>query len=337
VTRLSICIATLNRADFIEETLRSVLRQISEDIEVVVIDGASSDGTDCVVQELFEGRSNCRLIRLPEKGGVDKDYCRAVDGATGEFCWLMTDDDILMEGAIARVLSNLQDDVDLVLVNSEVATKDLATTLVPRRLNIAHDREFGREQHDQLLAATGDMLSFIGSVVMRRSAWLARDHEPYLGTEFIHVGVIFQRPLERATRLIAQPLVRIRYGNAQWSRRAFDIWMRKWPRLIWSFPHLSDAAKRQVVARDPRLSLWDLLSMKIRGCYGRAEYRRELHDAPLGIAKRAAAMLLAWTPEVPFNAAMYWASALVPCFPTLRQELRSSPFWYKRRRGEETT
>lgn len=330
--RLSICIATLNRADFIAETLKSILQQLPDYAEVVVVDGASTDGTVTIAEDLFAGRGNCRLIRLPEKGGVDKDYCRAVEAASGEFCWLMTDDDILTDDALATVLSNLNDDVDLILVNSEVATKDLATTLVQRRLNVMTDQDFLPEENDDLLAVTGNLLSFIGTVVIRRSVWLEREHDQYYGTEFIHVGVIFQRPLHHKARLLAKPLIRIRYGNAQWSRRAFDIWMRKWPRLIWSFPHLPDSAKQRVVARDPRLSLWELMSMKNRGCYGRQEYTRDLHDASLGIPKRCAAWLLAFTPDVFYNASMFWVSYLVPYFPTLRQELQSSPYWYRRPR-----
>ena len=331
--RLSICIATLNRAEFIAETLQGILQQLPDDVEVVVVDGASTDGTDRVVQDLFAGRGNCTLIRLPEKGGVDKDYCRAVEAASGEFCWLMTDDDVLTKDALATVLGNLADDLDLLLINSEVATKDLATTLVRRRLDVTTDRDFGPDEQDGLLAIAGNLLSFIGTVIIRRSVWLAREYAPYFGTEFVHVGVIFQRPLEHKARLLAMPLIRIRYGNAQWSRRAFDIWMRKWPRLIWSFQHLSDDAKQRVVARDPRLSLWELISMKNRGCYGREEYVRELRDAPLGMTKRFAAWLLASTPEGFYNATMFWVSSLVPWFPTLRQELQSSPYWYRRPRG----
>jgi glycosyltransferase involved in cell wall biosynthesis len=328
--RLSLCMATLNRADFITDTLHSVLTQLTPEVEVIVVDGASTDGTDRVVEGLFRDRPNCHLHRLSEKGGVDRDYCRAIERATGDYCWLMTDDDLLVPLAIETVLRNLGDDVDLLVVNAEVASKDLATTLMPQRLCISRDRDFGPKQQDDLLATAGGLLSFIGAVVIRRSVWLSRDTERYIGTEFVHVGVIFQQPFEGRVRLLAEPLIRIRYGNAQWSRRAFDIWMKKWPHLIWSFPHLTDAAKRRVVAQDPRLSLWDLVSMKVRGCYGPAEYRRELHDAPLGIAIRFAAMLLAWTPEIPFNAGMFWVSSMLPWFPTLRQELQSSPYWYKR-------
>ena len=42
---LSICIATYNRADFIGETLDSIIRQLTDEVEIVVVDGASTDAT----------------------------------------------------------------------------------------------------------------------------------------------------------------------------------------------------------------------------------------------------------------------------------------------------
>jgi len=47
--RLSICIATRNRADFISETLDSIVGQIETGVEIVIVDGASSDETPKVL------------------------------------------------------------------------------------------------------------------------------------------------------------------------------------------------------------------------------------------------------------------------------------------------
>lgn len=311
--RLSICIATLNRAAYIGETLESILPTLTDEVELVVVDGASTDGTDRIVGDLFAGRPNCHYHRLSEKGGVDLDYCRTVERANGEFCWLMTDDDLLKPGAVRQVLDHLEDDLDLLLVNSEVANTDLSMTLVPRRLRITADQEFGPEQQAQLLALAGDMLSFIGTVVIRRLAWLTRDSQPYLGTEFVHVGVIFQRPLERKVRVLAEPLIRIRYGNAQWSGRAFDIWMFKWPSLIWSFSHLPEEAKRRVVSREPYRRLGPLLKMKVLGCLTWAEYRAKLRGCHQGVLRHSCAAALAAFPNVLFN-------ALLSVFATLPTE-----------------
>ncbi|QJX00477.1 glycosyltransferase family 2 protein [Frigoriglobus tundricola] len=300
--KLSICIATLNRADFIGETLTGILAQVTPEVELVVVDGASTDGTGAVVLELFDGRPRCRYIRLPRKGGVDRDYCRAVDEASGEFCWLMTDDDVLRPDAVRTVLGLLTQERDLVVVNAEVAGPDLLTTYEARRAPVAQDQEFGPDQQADLLAVAGNLLSFIGAVVVRRSVWQARDRASYFGTEFVHVGVIFQRPLAGSTRLVADPLVRIRYGNAQWAARAFEIWMEKWPALIWSFSHLRDDAKVCVCPKEPWRRFPYLLDMKIRGCFTQTDYRKHLAGKTAPLLSKMCAYFLAIFPDVLFNA-----------------------------------
>lgn len=49
-TQLSICIATLNRAAFIGQTLDSIIRQATDEMEIVIVDGASSDNTKEIVE-----------------------------------------------------------------------------------------------------------------------------------------------------------------------------------------------------------------------------------------------------------------------------------------------
>src|SRR5438552_9642418 len=156
--RLSICIATYNRAEVIGETLESILPQLREGVELVVVDGASRDATESVVSSHFIGRSDCRYVRLPTKGGVDQDYCLAVEHARGQYCWLVTDDDVLKPHAIDRVIAELQSDPDLLVVNAEVAEPDLTTLLTARLLRLETDKEFGPRQGAALLDLAGSLL-----------------------------------------------------------------------------------------------------------------------------------------------------------------------------------
>ena len=48
--RLSVCVATYNRAEYIGETLESIIPQLTDEVEIVVVDGASTDGTSTVVK-----------------------------------------------------------------------------------------------------------------------------------------------------------------------------------------------------------------------------------------------------------------------------------------------
>lgn len=315
--RLSVCIATYRRADVIGETLASILPQLKDGVELLVVDGASPDHTGAVVTAAFAGRDDCRYVRLPVKGGVDQDYCLAVEQARGDYCWLMTDDDILKPGAVERVLAALQGDPDLVVVNAEVAGPDLRTLLLDRRLRIARDHDVAPGRSGELLALAGDLLTFIGAVVIRRDTWRSRNAAPYLGTEFIHVGIIFQAPLERPVRIIGDPLVRIRYGLAQWSQRTFEIWMFKWPRLVWGLP-VDDAAKSAVTPPEPWRQVGRLVTMKAQGSYGMDDYRRWLKPQSLPAFTRLRAWLIAALPDGFFNRLM---RLLVPTLPAWQQAM----------------
>ena len=327
MVKLSICIATLNRGDTIGETLDSLVSQLTSEVELVVVDGASTDDTPEVVGRYRERCASLRYERLERAGGIDRDYCRAVELARGEFCWLMTDDDVLVPGAVSSVLSRLQGGVDAVLVNAEVRDTELREVLLERLLPATGDRAYSPAERETLFRDTAHLLTFIGSVVVRRSLWQAREKERYLGSEFVHVGVIFQAPLDGDAVLIADPLVRIRYGNALWSDRALRIWMFQWPELVWSFPGISDDAKAAVWKREPWNDIRFLIASKARGQLSREEYRRLLRDVRFRPFRRALALLIAYFPDRLFNRLLrVLAPLLRPTDKMLRFELRASRF-----------
>jgi len=270
--RLSLCIATFNRARFIGETLDALLPQLSADVELVVVDGASTDGTSDVMAGYLRAHPQIVYRRETENSGVDRDFDKAVQYASGDYCWLLSDDDLVVPDAVATVLGQLASAPDVVVVNAEVRSKDLSVVLKPRLLDVAADCGFGASDHERLFEVTGGYLSFIGAVVIRRAAWLARDREPYFGSLFIHMGVIFQQPPLGSAKIVARPLIRIRYGNAMWTARGFEVWMAKWPRLVWSFEHFSPEARARVSPRHPACTLKTLLLYRGMGAYGRTEY-----------------------------------------------------------------
>lgn len=269
--RLSICIATYRRAAVIGETLASIIPQLEPVVEVVIVDGASPDATESVVVALAARHPAIRYFRESVNSGVDADYDKAVGYARGEYCWLMTDDDLLKPGAVARVLDSLVPGRELVVVNAEVRTADLAQTLQPSLWRISRDTEFKSECADDLLAQTASALSFIGSVVIRRDFWIVRERKPYYGSLFVHVGVLFQSVAPKCVLAIAQPLITIRYGNAMWTPRGFEIWMFKWPGLVWSFQGIADSAKSRVIVREPWRQFRKLLLYRAVGGYSMSQ------------------------------------------------------------------
>ncbi len=162
-------------------------------------------------------------IRLQSKGGVDQDYCKAVEYAQGEMCWLFTDDDLLKANAIRTVLDEAKNGYSLIVVNAQLMNSDFSKILSNRILQIRTNEIYNELKLEQLFQRVIPYMSFIGCVVINRDLWLQREKKRFFGTEFIHVGVIFQSPLPAPALVVAEPYITIRYGNAQWTPRAFEI------------------------------------------------------------------------------------------------------------------
>lgn len=268
---LTICIATFNRAAWIGETVDALLAQMIAGVELLIVDGASTDDTQAIVQAYMAKHPQIKYRRETSNSGVDRDFDKAVSYACGEYCWLTSDDDVIVPGAIAAVLARLADRPQLVIVNSEIRDKQMSMVLKARQLQIDTDQTYIARDHERFFAETGSYLSFIGAVVVQRVWWLARERAAYDGSLFIHMGVIFQEPAPELVKVVAEPLVRIRYGNALWTARTFEIWIFKWPRLAWSFSHFSVQVRQRVSPRFPASSFKTLLWYRAIGTYGPQE------------------------------------------------------------------
>lgn len=117
---LSICIPTLNRSALLEIILENLLREASaylDRIEIVVADNASADATADVIRQsplpITYGRQESTV-------GFARNVLFATAGlASGEFVWVIGDDDLVLPGSIARVLKSIHDapDVDYHYLN----------------------------------------------------------------------------------------------------------------------------------------------------------------------------------------------------------------------------
>jgi len=303
VPLLSICIATLERADCLRETLASIVPQLATDeVELLVVDGASADHTGAVVEAATAQSARVRYLRLAAKGGVDRDYDAGLRAARGTYCWFFCDDDLLVPDAVECVLAALKAyRPDLLVVDGMTWLAERDEILVTSRLRLQTDRSFASGQAVDLFRAVAHHVSYIGAVVVRREMWLARAHAPYVGSEFAHVGVIFQAPMPGVAVALARPLIRIRFMNHTWAPRAFRIWMRNWPELIWSFDWIPEAERRRVVARRPWRNTLMLLAQRAKGDYGEGAFRACIVGHEPSAWHRALAYVVARVPARPLR------------------------------------
>jgi abequosyltransferase len=248
--RLSICIATRNRSDFLLETVNCILGQVNNEVEIIIVDGASSDGSKEKIEAINTSSTMLKYFYEDHNSGVDRDFDKSVEYASGEYCWLFSDDDLLMPNAISSVINALKTDPEFLIVNSSIHTKYFENTLAEKALKFDSDRVYNC-QAEQAFLDLGAYLSFIGAIVVKRSFWLARHRKVYHGSAFAHLGVLFQAPLPTQIKFLNSPLIKIRYGNSDWAPRGFKIWTQQWPNLVMMLENLPYKLRKKVANNKP--------------------------------------------------------------------------------------
>jgi glycosyltransferase involved in cell wall biosynthesis len=119
---LSICIPTYNRGLFLENCLESIWKSLGKPdarVEICVSDNASTDNTKEVVSQV-QGRMPVVSHRNEVNVGMAQNFLQVVSMASGEYVWLIGDDDLLMPNAISNllILLNEHQDIDFFYVNA---------------------------------------------------------------------------------------------------------------------------------------------------------------------------------------------------------------------------
>jgi glycosyltransferase involved in cell wall biosynthesis len=95
---LSVVIPTWNRAHLVCDAINSALDQRPGEVEVIVVDDASTDNTAEVVTRIFDKR--IRLLRLSNRGGAGAARNAGVALARGEFVAFLDSDDVWLPGKL---------------------------------------------------------------------------------------------------------------------------------------------------------------------------------------------------------------------------------------------
>lgn len=108
---LSICIPTCNRAGFLQVMLQALLpqvRQCSDEVEVWVLDNASTDQTDQVLADSAD-LGPFRIHRQAQNSGPTRNIVRGpATLARGRYVWVLGDHNLLRPGALGRVIECLK-------------------------------------------------------------------------------------------------------------------------------------------------------------------------------------------------------------------------------------
>jgi hypothetical protein len=171
-------------------------------------------------------------------------------------------------------LKACSEDPLVVIVDASVHNADFTMMEKERQLPALGKLSYSQRESADFFRECAWHLTFIGAVIVRRDFWLSRERARYYGSEFIHLGVLFQAPIPGTILVIREPLVKIRHGVATWLTRWFEVWMYKWPRLVASFEWIDESVRREVQEPEPWTNWERLYWARTRGNYHWNHFRR---------------------------------------------------------------
>jgi glycosyltransferase involved in cell wall biosynthesis len=123
VPRVSVLVSVHNDAHFLGAALDSVLHQTFRDLELIVVDDASTDETPSVFTAIADRRLS--VLRNDERLGLAASLNRALDHATGKYAARLDADDIALPQRLARQLERIRGTPPVGIVGSGVVDLDV--------------------------------------------------------------------------------------------------------------------------------------------------------------------------------------------------------------------
>jgi glycosyltransferase involved in cell wall biosynthesis len=113
---VTIGVPVFNGARYLAGALTSAVEQEYGNLEIVVADNASTDGTDEICREFARKHDRVRWFRSRENLGLMPNYRKVLEAARGKyFTWLSADDLLSSPGYVARCVAVLERAPDVVL------------------------------------------------------------------------------------------------------------------------------------------------------------------------------------------------------------------------------
>ena len=175
---LTIAIPTYNRINFLMRAVESVLKQKTNQVELLISDNASTDETPNFMEKICNSFSGVRYIRNKENIGSDNNFLQCYREAKGRFVLLIGDDDLIVENALGDILPFLRNEgaeCKLVFLNHVIfqgAYSDLSHCEKPYLTNI---KSFTTTDKRKFMALTTHRMTYIGALVLQKESFLSVD------------------------------------------------------------------------------------------------------------------------------------------------------------------
>lgn len=108
--KISIITVCYNSAKHLEQCIKSVLDQDYPNLEYLVIDGGSTDGTIDIISKY---RDKIAYFVSESDNGISDAFNKGIKAATGDIIGIINSDDFMMPNALQKISEYYEDDIDV--------------------------------------------------------------------------------------------------------------------------------------------------------------------------------------------------------------------------------
>ena len=108
VPRASVVVPCYNYGRYLPQLVKSVLDQPSVDVDILIVDDASPDGSGEVAEQLAARNQRVKVLRHTSNKGHIQTYNDGLQAVTGDYVVLLSADDLLPPGALTRAVALME-------------------------------------------------------------------------------------------------------------------------------------------------------------------------------------------------------------------------------------
>jgi CDP-glycerol glycerophosphotransferase len=212
VARISVVVPVYNVEEYLDDCLSSLVRQTERDLEILVVDDGSNDGSVAIAERYAARDERIRIITRPN-GGLGAARNTGIEAATGEYLAFLDSDDVLPPTAYATLLRSLE------ATGSDFATGNVHRLTATGTAQAPFlTRVFARDRSKTHVKRFRELLSdrIVPNKLWRRSFW--EEHGFRFPEGMLHEDIPVVIPaqfLARSVDVISQPVYyyRVREGG----------------------------------------------------------------------------------------------------------------------------
>lgn len=131
--KVSVLIPVYNVQSFIEEAVNSILENSYRNIEIIIINDASNDGTFEILDRIKTKESRVKVITNRTNIGISKSLNKGLAASLGDYILRMDGDDISHKDRIVRKVNYLENNPDISIVGCSTLSIDTSGNIIGMR------------------------------------------------------------------------------------------------------------------------------------------------------------------------------------------------------------